>query len=119
MVVMKFGLYAAALTFMGVTWVSWSVGYTPELALVRGLLAFMAMTAVGYVGAIVVVTAPRVAQTAAAAPGGEQEDAAEDALSALDSSADDGAGGGGVTPIPFRARAEPTAAPTEFERQAA
>ncbi len=47
MVVMKLGLYAAALTFLGVTWASWSVGYAPELALVRGLLGFMAMTTVG------------------------------------------------------------------------
>jgi len=124
MVVMKIGLYAGALAFVGVTWASWSVGYAPELALVRGLFGFMAMSAVGYVGAIVVVTAPRATASpaAAAAPEREREDAEPEraaAASPFEIDAADDPGGGGAEPIPFRPREEAPAAPAELERRAA
>ena len=124
MIVMKIGLYAGSLAFVGVTWSSWSVGYAPELALVRGLLGFIAMTAVGYVGAIVVVTAPLVAPAAAAAPEQEGESGSDEAASPFEIGAADDPGGDGSTresaePIAFRPRAEAPAVPAELERQAA
>lgn len=58
MPVLRFGLLLAALGFLYVSWASWSAGYWPEVALLRGLVAFMAVSLLAYVGELVVATAP-------------------------------------------------------------
>ncbi len=57
MPVFRFGLSLAALGFLYVSWASWSAGYWPEVALLRGLVAFMAVSLVAYAGELVVATA--------------------------------------------------------------
>lgn len=68
MAVLKLGLVLAGLAFAWVSWASWSAGYTPEIALLRGLLAFCAASVVGYVGALIVATAPPRGVAGGAAP---------------------------------------------------
>jgi hypothetical protein len=60
MAVMQLGLTAAAIAFLFVSWASWSAGYGPEIAVVRGLVSFMAVSLLAYVGELVVATAPPV-----------------------------------------------------------
>jgi hypothetical protein len=57
---MKLGLIAGALSTVLVSWLSLEAGFPPEAAILRGLVAFMAVTFVGYLGELVVATAPRV-----------------------------------------------------------
>lgn len=57
--VLRLGLIVAAFAFVYVTWASWSAGYYPEIAMFRGLLAFMAVSFVGYLGELVVATTPQ------------------------------------------------------------
>ena len=78
MAVLKLGLVLAGLAFAWVSWASWSAGYTPEIALLRGLLAFCAASVVGYVGALIVATAPPrgVAGGGGGPTGGELRDGA-------------------------------------------
>ncbi len=69
MAVMHLGLVVSALGFLYVGWASWSAGYTPEVAAVRALVAFMALSFVAYIGQLIVVTQPpkpAVAEEAAA-----------------------------------------------------
>jgi len=56
MVVMRLGLTVAALGFLIATIGSMRAGYPAEIALVRGLLSFMALSFVAYLGELVVVT---------------------------------------------------------------
>ncbi len=58
MPVLTLGLAAAGIAFLYVSWASWSAGYPPEVALLRGLVGFMATALVGYVGEFIVATAP-------------------------------------------------------------
>lgn len=58
MAVLQLGLILGGIAFAGVSWASWTAGYGPEVAVVRGLVAFMAASLVAYAGAVVVVTAP-------------------------------------------------------------
>ena len=58
MPILKIGLVGGALACLYVTWASWSAGYQIEAALLRGLLSFMAMSFVAYLGELVVATAP-------------------------------------------------------------
>lgn len=78
--VLRLGLIVAGLAFGYVTWASWAAGYYPEIAMFRGLLAFMAVSFVGYLGELVVSTTPQDA-AAEVEDGGESdiEDEAEDA----------------------------------------
>lgn len=56
--IFRAGLLLAAITGVGVTWAAWSAGDLVEIALVRGLLGMMAVAFLGYVGELVVLTAP-------------------------------------------------------------
>jgi hypothetical protein len=56
--IFRAGLLLAAITGIGVTWAAWSAGDLVEIALVRGLLGMMAVAFLGYVGELVVLTAP-------------------------------------------------------------
>lgn len=68
MPMLTLGLTAAGLAFLYVSWASWSAGYPPEVALLRGLVGFMAAALVGYAGEFIVATAPpRAAEQPAAA----------------------------------------------------
>lgn len=58
MAVMHLGLVCSGLAFLYVGWASWSAGYTPEVAALRALVAFMAVNFVGYMGQLIVVTQP-------------------------------------------------------------
>lgn len=58
MAVMHLGLAISGIAFLYVGWASWSAGYTPEVAAVRALIAFMAVNFVAYIGQLIVVTQP-------------------------------------------------------------
>ena len=78
--VLRLGLIVAALAFVYVTWASWAAGYYPEIAMFRGLLAFMAVSFIGYLGELVVATTPQAEQAEGEEDGeGEFDDEAEEA----------------------------------------
>ena len=58
MLILRVGLYVSIALAVLATWTSSSVGYPIEVAMVRGLLAFMAGSLVSYVAELVVMTAP-------------------------------------------------------------
>lgn len=58
MAVLRLGLMIAAVGFVIATIGSARAGYPLEIALVRGLLSFMALSFVAYLGELVVVTSP-------------------------------------------------------------
>lgn len=58
MAVLQVGLVLAALAAIVVGAVSWQAGYTPEIAIVRGVVASCVVGVVGYVGELIVGTAP-------------------------------------------------------------
>jgi hypothetical protein len=58
MPVLGLGLTVSGLGFLAVSWESWSAGFPVEVALLRGLIAFMAINFVAYVGELIVATAP-------------------------------------------------------------
>ena len=58
MAILHLGLALGAAAFLYVGWASWNAGYGPEIAVVRGLIAFMAVTFVGYIGELIIATAP-------------------------------------------------------------
>ena len=68
MAILHLGLALGAAAFLYVGWASWNAGYGPEIAVVRGLIAFMAVTFVGYIGELIVATAPPARQDAGAEP---------------------------------------------------
>lgn len=77
--VLRLGLIVAALAFVYVTWASWAAGYYPEIAMFRGLLAFMAVSFIGYLGELVVATTPQAEQAEGEEDGeSEFEDEAEE-----------------------------------------
>ena len=102
MPILRIGLVGGALCCLYVTWASWSAGFLVEAALLRGLLAFIAMSFVAYLGELVVATAPP-----ASAPAGTEESAVADP--AVDEGSDLEAAG--RAPIPLR--------PVREEREAA
>jgi len=82
MIVLKLGLYLAVVGWGWVSWASWSAGYPPEVALLRGMVAFGAVSLLAYAGELIVATAPparakpnldvgRPDQRAADDPGGD------------------------------------------------
>ena len=78
--VLRLGLIVAAFAFVYVTWASWAAGYYPEIAMFRGLLAFMAVSFIGYLGELVVATTPQAEQAEGEEDGeGEFDDEAEEA----------------------------------------
>lgn len=78
--VLRLGLIVAALAFVYVTSASWAAGYYPEIAMFRGLLAFMAVSFIGYLGELVVATTPQIAEVEVEEDGeSDLEDEAEGA----------------------------------------
>lgn len=57
---MRVGLYLAASAALYVGWTSAEAGYHVEVAMLRGLIAAMAVGFVAYLGELVVMTAPPV-----------------------------------------------------------
>ena len=70
MYLLKFALLIGAGACVYVAWASWSAGYPPEIALTRGVIAFMAFSLLGFVGEL---TASRAAQPVAEAEGKQTE----------------------------------------------
>ena len=62
MPVLQLGLAFAGAAFLYISWASWAAGYGPEVAVLRGLIGFMAVSLVGYIGELIVATAPPPAQ---------------------------------------------------------
>ena len=58
MLILQLSLVLGALACLCVGWASWAAGFPLETALVRGLLAFVALSLPGYVGELIVATAP-------------------------------------------------------------
>ncbi len=58
MLILRAGLYISIAMAVLATWLSSSSGYPIEVAMVRGLLAFMAGSLVAYVAELIVMTAP-------------------------------------------------------------
>jgi len=90
MLMMRVGLLAATVAFAFTTWASWSSGFPPEVAFLRGGLAFMAVSFVAYLGELVIAPAPPQAERpaaqaphgAAAPPTPGQDDVARDGAEA-------------------------------------
>ncbi len=74
MPVLQLGLTFAGVAFLYVSWASWAAGYGPDVAVLRGLIAFMAVSLVGYIGELIIATAPPSAQQLSeqAAPTGDE-----------------------------------------------
>ncbi len=62
MPVLQLGLACAGVAFLYVSWASWAAGYGPDVAVLRGLIGFMAVSLIGYVGELIIATAPPPAQ---------------------------------------------------------
>ena len=58
MLILRIGLYVSIGMAVLATWMSSTSGYPIEVAMVRGLLAFMAGSLVSYVAELIVMTAP-------------------------------------------------------------
>ena len=50
MPMLKLALIGGACACAYVSWASWSAGYPPEIALTRGVVAFMAVSLLGFIG---------------------------------------------------------------------
>ena len=87
MFVLRLGLMLAGVAFLYAGWASWSAGYGPEIAVVRGLVAFIAVSLVGYVGELIVATAAPPSQRSESPS--SADDLAGDAAATLDAIADD------------------------------
>ncbi len=80
MLILRAGLYVSALAAVYTTWASTGAGYAIEVAMLRGLLAFMAVTFVAYLAELVVLTAPPArtrSQETHPAGAGAEDDLAE------------------------------------------
>ncbi len=62
MPVLQLALAFAGVAFLYVSWASWAAGYGPDVAVLRGLIGFMAVSLVGYIGELIIATAPPPAQ---------------------------------------------------------
>ena len=88
MLVLQLGLYLAAAAWAWIAWASWSAGYPPEVALLRGMVAFGAVSLLAYVAELIVATAPPHT-SATSAPGvealepGAADDLDEDGIARL------------------------------------
>ncbi len=58
MILLRMGLYLSVAMASMATWLSWQAGYPMEVAFVRGVVAFMAVSFVAYLAELVVITAP-------------------------------------------------------------
>ena len=76
--VLRLGLTIAGLMFLASFVLGLGAGFPVELALVRAVLAFMAVSFVAYVGELIIATAPPQKTTESQAEGGEGTEGAED-----------------------------------------
>ncbi len=74
MTLLRYGLYIAVAFAVLATWQSTAAGYPIEVALLRGLIAFMASSLVAYFAELVIMTAPPVARPSARAHRGAVRD---------------------------------------------
>lgn len=64
MAILRIGLIVGSLGCVYVAWASERAGFPIEVALVRGMVAFLGLTFVAYLGELVVATAPPAEQPA-------------------------------------------------------
>lgn len=57
MAMLTLALFLGACAFLYVSWASWVGGFPPEVAVVRGVLGFMAVAVLGFIAELTVVTA--------------------------------------------------------------
>lgn len=74
MLILRIGLYVAIAMAALATWMSASAGYPIEVAMLRGLLAFMACSLVAYFAELVVMTAPPPARPVPVTVADDDED---------------------------------------------
>ncbi len=103
MPILGLGLAVSGIAFLGVAWLSWSAGFPAEVALLRGLIAFMAINFVAYLGELVVATAPPVERAEAEA---EHEDERAHAPESMSSREPAAGVEPGREPIPLRPELE-------------
>ncbi len=103
--VLRLGLIVAGVASVYVAWASWAAGYYPEIAMFRGLLAFMAVSFIGYLGELVVATTPAA----------EEAEVEDDGESDLDDEEEESAPGAAQTAV---ANLATTAAKTNEPGQA-
>jgi hypothetical protein len=115
MPVLRIGLLLGALGFLYVSWASYDAGFPVEVALVRGVLSFMAVGFVAYLGELVVATAPpRPAAQLSAGAAADGNDMA-DHEPELGSHKDDGRPGGNIEATPDLAALIPTSIANDNE----
>lgn len=68
MLVFKLALLAGACACVAVAGASWNAGYPPEVALTRGVFAFVAMCVLGFLGQLTVSRAEGTGATFQRAP---------------------------------------------------
>ncbi|MEX1022292.1 MAG: hypothetical protein WD058_04000 [Dehalococcoidia bacterium] len=78
MLILRLGLYLAVALALWATWASAGAGYAIEVAMLRGLVAFMALAFVAYLGEIVVMTAPPARRKAVELPAAQAAPEDED-----------------------------------------
>ncbi len=88
MLILRIGLYIAIAMAALATWMSSSAGYPIEVAMVRGLLAFMACSLVSYFAELVVMTAPPPVRPVHAAVADDDESTQPVSLPAIRSERD-------------------------------
>lgn len=74
MLILRIGLYVSIGMAVLATWMSSTSGYPIEVAMVRGLLAFMAGSLVSYVAELIVMTAPPPQHRAEVPMHGDEDD---------------------------------------------
>lgn len=99
MPILRIGLLLGALGFLYVSWASYDAGFPVEVALVRGVLSFMALGFVAYLGELVVATAPPVPIVQLSEDEAAEGDDMADYESEPDSHEDDGRAGGNIEAI--------------------
>ena len=77
MLILRIGLYVSIGMAVLATWMSSTSGYPIEVAIVRGLLAFMAGSLVSYVAELIVMTAPLPRQRSEVVAHDDEDDDAE------------------------------------------
>jgi len=103
MPILRIGLIVGSLGFLYVTWASNQAGYPIEVALVRGVLAFMALSFVAYLGELVLATSPPVAaRPQADAYAGADDNEPHDGASQTNGHAGDTAASASLLPVRSR-----------------
>ena len=58
---MRLGLIISAGSFLFVSWASWAAGFPVETAVLRGSIAFIALSFLAYIGGLIAISTPPAA----------------------------------------------------------